>query len=183
MTIDTGHADDLDACVALWILALTAREAAPPVVGTAERARGKLAHDPVSWRVLRDEQGSVCGFGLITAPATGSPSDPPAAVYVSLLAIDPALQGRGHGAALLTELLADARKAGHATAVLHVLTSNVAATQLYLSTGWRAAGAAFAHPLSGLPSQTFILDLTEGVPRAAADADATPPARLRLTRE
>ncbi len=36
-------------------------------------------------------------------------------------------------------------------------TDNAAAVRLYESTGWRPEGATFLHPLSGKPTQTYVL--------------------------
>jgi hypothetical protein len=44
--------------------------------------------------------------------------------------------------------------------VLHVLARNRTAAALYESRGWRAHGELFAHPLSGGPYQTYVLDAT-----------------------
>lgn len=159
LTIDAGRGDDLGSCVALWLGSLEARDGIAPPPATADRCRGKFDLPTVSWRVLRDPEGVVQGFGLVTAPGTGRAQDPADAAYLSLLAVAPAAQGGGLGTALLAALLGDVRAAGHPRAVLHVLADNEAAMHLYLSRGWSAVGDTFAHALDGRPTVTLGIDL------------------------
>ena len=148
---------DIDACVDLWVEALTARDGVEPPEGTAESCRSKFELPEVSWRVLRGADGRLLGFGVMASPGTGIPTDPPAAAYLALLAVHPVVTGRGFGVRLLTALVEDAEAAGCAAAVLHVRTDNTAAVRLYASTGWRPEGATFLHPLSGKPTQAYVL--------------------------
>ncbi len=148
---------DMEACVALWVEALTARDGVEPPLGTAESCRSRFELPLVSWRVLRGTSGQMLGFGLIASPGTGVPTDPPTAAHLALLAVHPAIRGRGLGVKLLATLVEDAGSAGYDAAVLHVRTDNQAATRLYESTGWRAEGPLFLHPLSGKPTQTYVL--------------------------
>jgi ribosomal protein S18 acetylase RimI-like enzyme len=156
LRITSGRAEDLDSCLGLWMAALTARDGSA-AVSAMVRARAKFDLPRVSWRVLRGPGAVVSGFGLVTLPGTGSPTDPPDAVYLALLAVDPALWGFGHGASLLSVLIADARTSGNRAAVLHVLTDNVSATSLYVAQGWRPHGDPYVHPQSGKPVQTYVL--------------------------
>lgn len=157
-----GEPDDTEACVALWLLALHARDGRRAVDGTAERVRSKFATARLSWRVLRDAaapaSAPILGFGLMTQPGTGNADDPADAAYFSLLAVAPDAQGRGFGALLLGELIDDARAAGHRSAVLHTIVGSPAEA-LYRSRGWLPHGNSFAHPLNGLTTQTYLLQL------------------------
>lgn len=159
LTIDRGSPSDLEACVALWLEALEARDGFAPADGTADRCRGKFDLPIVSWRVLRGGDGTLMGFGLVTGPGTGRAQDPADAAYLSLLAVAPAAQGSGRGSALLASLLGDTRAAGHPAAVLHAIADNTAAMALYLSRGWTPVGEEFAHPLFGRPTVTLGVDL------------------------
>ena len=152
-----GTPSDTEACVQLWLAALEARDGAPAVDGTAERCLSKFAVPRVSWRVSRDDDGSILGFGLLAQPGTGGSDGPADAAYLSLLAVDPDTQGRGLGAQLLADLVADARAAGYSSAVLHALVG-MPATGLYVSRGWMPLGEPFDHPLNGRSTQTYVLD-------------------------
>lgn len=169
--IGAGAAADIDECVALWVTAVAAREGGTAPEGTAERCLAKFSPRPVSFAVARADDGGagsdgrdggesdnpIRGFGLVTPPGNGRPTDPPDAAYLGLLAVAPDAQGRGIGARLLDHLVADAREGDQAALVLHVLASNTAAVRLYESRGWRSIGAPFAHPLTGGPTQTYEL--------------------------
>jgi len=65
------------------------------------------------------------------------------------LAVDPARQGEGIGAALLDEAVARARERGMRRLVLRVLSGNVAARHLYESRGFE---------LEGRRREAFLLD-------------------------
>lgn len=153
-----GAESEVDACVALWVDAVRDREGREPVEGTAERARGKFALPRVSWRVERAD-ARVRGFGLVTAPGTGSAEDPVGAGYLGLLAVDPAHAGAGIGRALLNAVTADARAAGLPALVLHVLTENERAVRMYRTAGWIAFGPERPHPLTGAPFCTLLRTL------------------------
>ncbi|RKR74567.1 GNAT family N-acetyltransferase [Frondihabitans australicus] len=150
---------DLESCVGLWLAALETRDGHPPAPETADRCRDKFAQPVVSWRVLRASDDVVRGFGLVTAPGTGRPDDPADAAYLSLLAVDPDLQGGGLGSLLLGGLVDDTRAAGHRRVVLHVITDNTAAMRLYEARGWRPIGQPFAHPLYGRETVSLGLEL------------------------
>jgi ribosomal protein S18 acetylase RimI-like enzyme len=151
-----GRDDDLEACVTLWLEAVAARDGAEPPYGSAERVRTKFTHPLVSWRIITAEDGALLGFGLMTVPGTGYPSDPPDAAYLSLLGVHPAAQGDGVGSLLLETLVDDARTAGYESAALHVLADNAVAMALYRTRGWSPIGAPLAHGLTGAPIQTYL---------------------------
>lgn len=157
MLSEAGPAD-ADACVALWLDALEARDGHPAVDGTAERCRDKLAAPAVVWLVARDDVG-VCGFVLASTAGSGSAFDPPDAAYLSLLGVAPRAQGRRLGARLLAAATARLGAAGYEQAVLHVMIENAAAVGLYRGAGWREIGERRAHPLNGALTGTFVVDL------------------------
>jgi ribosomal protein S18 acetylase RimI-like enzyme len=158
LAIGPGRPADVDACVALWVAAVGARDEHPAPIGTIERCRAKFSRAAVSFVIARSRDGIV-GFGLVTAPGTAAVDDPGDAAYLALLAVSPRAQGRGLGSRLLDVLTAETRAAGHPELVLHVLAHNRSAVALYESRGWRAHGEPFAHPLSGELSQTYVLDV------------------------
>jgi ribosomal protein S18 acetylase RimI-like enzyme len=149
---------DLDACTALWVDAVRARDGREPADGTAERARGKFALPRVSWRVERAD-ARIRGFALVTAPGTGNPDDPADAGYLGMLAVDPVHAGAGVGRLLLGTVTADARAAGLTSLVLHVLSENERAARLYRAAGWIPSGPERPHPLTGAPFQTLLRTL------------------------
>jgi ribosomal protein S18 acetylase RimI-like enzyme len=161
-----GTDSDLEACVSLWVDACARRDGAR-VAGVAERARPKFSRRE-AW-VVAERSGQVepvdqvehriTGFVLATEPGSGQASDPPGAVVVGLLAVDPSEQGRGVGSLLLSAVTTSLSARGHGQAVLHVLTSNLAAVHLYESQGWRPAGKTFEHTLLKKPFQTYVIDL------------------------
>ena len=161
-----GTDSDLDACVSLWVDACARRDGVR-VPGVAERARPKFSRREawvVAERAERIEPAGpverrITGFVLATEPGSGQASDPSGAVVVGLLAVDPSEQGRGVGSLLLSAVTTSLTEQGHGQAVLHVLTSNLAAVHLYVSQGWRPVGDTFEHTLLKKPFQTYVIDL------------------------
>jgi ribosomal protein S18 acetylase RimI-like enzyme len=159
LAIAEGRPEDLDGCVALWLEALAARDGLEPAPETAGRCRGKFDLPRVSFDVLRAATGQVRGFSLVTGAGTGRESDPAEAAYLSLLAVDPGVQGAGWGSRLLASATGAAREAGYPSIVLHSLTDNAAAMHLYESRGWTPVGEAFEHPLWKRPTATLVFRL------------------------
>lgn len=151
-----GVPGDIDACVALWVDACAVRDGRA-FDGVAERARPKFDRRVV-WLVAGGAR-RVNGFALATAPGTGLPTDPSDAAVLGLLAVDPNLQTRGLGRALLHATSRQLRRARYEQAVLHALPDNRAALALYESEGWVAVGDPSDHSLLRRPMQTFTLDL------------------------
>lgn len=150
---------DVDACVALWLEAIGARDGHEPVAGTAEHCRAKFDATIVSWRLLRGADPRLLGFGLATTtPATGDDA------YLGLLAVSPSIEGRGGAGRLIDTVIADAATAGLPGVVLNVMTDNTRAIGLYASRGFVAAGAPHEHALTGREAQRYRRDLTR-VPR------------------
>lgn len=83
--------------------------------------------------------------GAIAGVVKLAPSDPPAcvadrdAIELSRVAIDPELEGRGHGAALVESALADGAR-GFVTCWLHVWLGNPRAIAFYERLGWKRVG-------------------------------------------
>jgi ribosomal protein S18 acetylase RimI-like enzyme len=104
LAIGPGRPADVDACVALWVAAVGARDEHPAPIGTIERCGAKFSRAAVSFVIARSRDGIV-GFGLVTAPV----DDPGDAAYLALLAVSPRAQGRGLGSRLLDVLTAETR--------------------------------------------------------------------------
>lgn len=84
-----------------------------------------------SYWVLVD-QNEVYGYGGVLT--IGSDSD------IQTIAVDPQMQGMGHGKKLLTKLLAEATEAHAKQVFLEVRADNEAAKSLYLQTGFKEVG-------------------------------------------
>jgi ribosomal protein S18 acetylase RimI-like enzyme len=83
------------------------------------------------------------------------------------LAVDPAHQGRGVGAALLDAAIECARDRGKRRLVLHVLSGNAPARRLYASRGFEVEGAlreAFLLAGAYVDDVMMGLDLTRPAP-------------------
>ena len=100
------------------------RELFGPTAWTPEVFWAELAQERTRWYVVaEDGDGGLLGYaGLMHA---GAEAD------VQTIAVAPAAQGRGVGAALLRALLAEAVRAGCTSAMLEVRADNAAAVALY----------------------------------------------------
>jgi ribosomal protein S18 acetylase RimI-like enzyme len=120
----------------------------PTVVGFVVTVRPGATEE---YGTARDRQGrmgqlvQVLGLrGLWRLPAFFAPigmayarrSQAKDELYISLLAVDPAYQGRGIGQALLGAAEAEARAAGAAGILLHTAANNVRARKAYTRAGY-----------------------------------------------
>jgi ribosomal protein S18 acetylase RimI-like enzyme len=153
-----ARSDEVEACVELWVSACAARDG-QAYPGVAERARLKF-DEATAWIVAERGPDSIVGFALATRPGTGVATDPPFAVVLGLLAVDPRAQGSGLGRELLSAITDSVAALGHAQIVLHVLTENTSAVRLYEAAGWRTQGTTFEHSLLKRPFQTYVRDLS-----------------------
>jgi ribosomal protein S18 acetylase RimI-like enzyme len=157
--IRVGSPSDEDACVDLWVAACAARDG-QAFPGVEERARAKFPQ--VEALVIAETRSrALAGFVLATAPGSGLPGDPAEAPLVALLAVDPAIQGRGLGATLMGAVAAELANRGRHLAVLHVLLDNSAAIRLYEASGWVPLGDAFEHSLLKRPMQAYVCTLRD----------------------
>jgi ribosomal protein S18 acetylase RimI-like enzyme len=131
---------DLEACVAVWVRALEARDGVAAPAGTAERVRGRLARDDHR-TVVAEQAGRVAGFAT-TVP------EGPGTLLLQHLAVAPDVAGRGLGRRLLADAVAHA--AGRPLA-LDVRIGNGRAIALYERAGFARAGEPVPHPLGGEP--------------------------------
>lgn len=152
-----GRSVDTAACVELWVAACAFRDG-HQYSGVAERARPKF-ENAAAWIVAERRPGAIVGFALATRPGSGVASDPPSAVVLGLLAVDPQEQGSGLGRELLSAITSAVAALGHMQAVLHVLAQNDSAVRLYEAAGWTSEGPTFEHSLLKRPFQTYVRDL------------------------
>jgi ribosomal protein S18 acetylase RimI-like enzyme len=92
------------------------------------------------WRRLRARQSPLrAARSMLLLSLMGADAAPDRLTgYISSLAVDPAWQGRGLGAALLDRLEADSRAAGKTRLALHVTDTNAGARRLYERHGFTA---------------------------------------------
>lgn len=169
---------DAESCIALWVAAVINRDAlsADPTdqdliaerKGVEARVRAKFAAERVAFVVARAgapepvDPGHINGFALVLPPGAslGRVVDPANAAVLSLLAVRADVHGQGIGRALLDAAIVESRGAGCKRLVLHVLTSNSRAIDLYERNGWTKRGAPIALPPRGRSAQTYELTLT-----------------------
>ncbi|WP_233359065.1 ribosomal protein S18-alanine N-acetyltransferase [Thermomonospora amylolytica] len=124
----TMTAGDLPAVMALE------NELFPEDAWSEQMMRGELAEQPRTrhYVVAEDPPGTIVGYaGLAAAGEQGD---------VQTIAVRPAHQGRGVGAALLTELLAEAGRRGCTEVFLEVRADNDRARALYERFGFERVG-------------------------------------------
>jgi len=165
--------DEATACVHLWVAAVAERDGEPASDAVRQRAAAKFAVPRVALAVAVEDDRPI-GFALVTAPDTGD-DDLGDAAYLSLLAVDPRVQGRGLGRSLLRAAVEAAGRAGYSRCLLHALDDNAPALRLYRSAGFRPVGAAFPHALSGRPTRAWV---TAPAPGARGRPSATGPTSL-----
>ncbi len=78
---------------------------------------------------------------------------------IRMLAVDPAMQRRGAGAALVAACIERARTAGRRRIVLHTGTYMADAQRLYTRFGFRRAPSLDWQPVPGLQLLGYVLDL------------------------
>jgi ribosomal protein S18 acetylase RimI-like enzyme len=154
-TIKIGTDAAIEACVDLWIRALTARDGVEPVEGVVPRTRGKFEHPPIRFALV-GEQANPSGFALTTRLSEASSeagerdgADAPHTAYLELLAINPTAAGAGLGRALVRDAIASASAANCRSMMLHVRIDNMRAIRLYESEGFEFHGEAQEHELAG----------------------------------
>ena len=139
-----GAPDDAEAVVAVWLRALTARDAADPPDGTAARLRGVLSGRE-GRAIVAVRADAVVGFIIVVR---GDGTD-----VVRYLAVDPTEAGRGLGARLLG-VVVEAHPGRRLE--LDVRVGNARAIALYARAGFKCAGEPVAHPLGGPPMLRWV---------------------------
>lgn len=94
----------------------------------------ELARNESRYYVVIERDGAVMAYGGLLAVPGGPDAD------VLTVAVDPAERGRGRGAAVLGELLAEADRRGCVDVHLEVREGNTAALSLYARHGFVYAG-------------------------------------------
>lgn len=108
--------------------------APPPPVGQPFFGAGTRPEDVV----VAELDGAVAGYARVGHPTSLAASRH--VVMVTGVAVDPHLQGRGVGAALMDGVHAEARRRGARKLSLRVLADNEAARRLYERAGYEVEG-------------------------------------------
>lgn len=147
----------------------------PFVTGTEDsyvghlRDAGRRDREAELWVALDDDDRVV---GTVTTCPVGSPWREvarPGEGEFRMLAVDPAAQGAGVGAALVAHVVADCRTRGDDAVVLSSLPDMGAAHRVYARQGFRRTPERDWSPSPGVHLITFRRELEE----AGADEDAT----------
>jgi ribosomal protein S18 acetylase RimI-like enzyme len=150
---------EVDDAARIWAEATAARDGDEEVAGlevSRPIIQGVLDSSPRALLLIaRATDGVAAGFAAIE-PLGGTDED---VAEVRYLGVRPRMWGQGVGESLLTELPSRLRAAGFGRAVLSVYEDNGRATALYERLGWRAAGPATAHPVTGKPERRYELAL------------------------
>lgn len=155
-----GTAREADACVELWLTALTTRDGEEQGAPVRERARSKftlpgaellVASRPAAVGADHSAPG-LLGFALTSDRGQG-------VVRLELFATRPDASGLGVGRALLGRVLADAEDAGAVLVELDARVSNARAIAVYEAAGFRPEGDPRPHPLGGDPVVRYALPI------------------------
>ena len=110
--------------------------------------------------VVRDEAGRLVGsVALVLDGDFGEVTESDDEAAVRMLVVDPAAQGRGIGALLMTECLERARAAGKRRMVLSTSTAMTAAHRLYERLGFTRLPERDWSPVAGIDLLVYALDL------------------------
>ena len=110
--------------------------------------------------VVRDEAGRLVGsVALVLDGDFGEVTETDDEAAVRMLVVDPAAQGRGIGALLMTECLRRAREAGKRRMVLSTSTVMTAAHRLYERLGFTRLPERDWSPVPGVDLLVYALDL------------------------
>ena len=108
-------------------------DAPPPTVEALTADWGALVVDAKAWVILAEAAaGGPIGVAALTVDRGA-----PAGILLKRLYVDPAHQGRGAGALLHDQVVAEATRRGHRAINLWVLEANDRARRMYERWGWQ----------------------------------------------
>ncbi len=110
--------------------------------------------------LVADDAGRVVGtVTYVPGPGPFAEFDGADEVGIRMLAVDPAVQGRGIGTALVEACIERAHADGKSRIVLHSTPWMTAAHRIYEKIGFRRAPEIDLLPYPSIPLQAFVLDL------------------------
>ncbi len=118
-------------------------------------------HEPWTARLFWSELGQLDSRHYVVALQDDVPvgyaglCDYPDVAFVQTMAVSPSAQGRGLGARLLEDLLAEAARRGHRATALEVRADNVPAQRLYARYGFRRDGVRRGYYKGGVDAWTM----------------------------
>ncbi|MDR6439313.1 ribosomal protein S18 acetylase RimI-like enzyme [Paenarthrobacter nicotinovorans] len=112
---------------------------------------------PGSVLSIVESRSAISGFALVLEDTQGGSSR---TAHLSLLAVNPSIQARGVGRALLANITRVLITEGFTSASLRVVSDNLPARKLYEAAGWKAAGHGVFEN-SGRPCIHYQLSLTD----------------------
>ncbi|WIB68041.1 GNAT family N-acetyltransferase [Curtobacterium sp. MCBD17_035] len=150
-----GTAIEADACVDLWLAALTDRDGEDQGAPVRERARSKFALPGAELLVATRTGDCGAGSEIVGFAVTSDRGD--AVVGLELFATRPDARGLGVGRALLERVLAEAEASGAVLVELESRVTNARAIAVYEAAGFRPEGDPVPHPLGGDPVVRYAL--------------------------
>ncbi|MGA1835409.1 GNAT family N-acetyltransferase [Herbiconiux sp. 11R-BC] len=158
MIIRAGASDERDACVAVWLEALRARDEQDQGPEVATRAHAKFDRPLVRFAVaVAGARDDPTAFALTEGAGIRSGER---IAMLELLAVAPSDAGRGVGRALVVDAIDAAARLGCSTLELQVRAGNSRAEKLYSSLGFTPQGEPAPHPLGGPPMVAYARPLS-----------------------
>lgn len=159
MTLRTGTPTDLDAMVAVINAAYLVEEFFIEGPRTHRQELADLMADPAVTFLVVDHPGQAGLAGAVCARVDGRRG------HLSLLAVDPALQGRGLGRLLVDGVAGHCRQAGCDRVELEVFDAREELPAVYASLGFTPVGpVAYAHP-EQLRRPSALIRMTRPLPQ------------------
>ncbi|WP_162150859.1 GNAT family N-acetyltransferase [Paenarthrobacter nicotinovorans] len=155
-TFRSGNAEDHPGCADLWMQAIALRDGTRPDPDVNGKALAKLT-SPGRFLSIMASRSAISGFAVVMEDTQGGYSR---TAHLSLLAVNPSIQARGVGRALLANITRGLITEGFTSASLRVVSGNLPARKLYEAAGWKAAGHGVFED-SGRPCIHYQLGLTD----------------------
>ncbi|NQD90869.1 GNAT family N-acetyltransferase [Paenarthrobacter sp. CM16] len=155
-TFRAGTAEDHPGCADLWMQALALRDGTPPDPDIKRKALAKLT-SPRGVLSIVESRSAINGFALAMDDTQAGSSR---TAHIALLVVNPSIQARGVGRALLASITRRLITEGFTSASLRVVKDNLPARKLYEAAGWKAAGHGVFED-SGRPCVHYKLGLTD----------------------
>lgn len=140
--IRAGHPSDIDAAVAVWKAANTARRGGVNVPPEHESRVRRYLRKPDTFLAVAAADTGVVGMavGMQALDDDGAGPPLPGLCHISAVFVHPGSWGRGVGAQLVRQVLAEGRARGYETFQLWTHADNARAQRLYEGLGFVRSG-------------------------------------------